>query len=105
MANRAVQPAKLPGTTKNYTWDFLSDMAPNETISTQVVTMSVYSGTDASPSSMISGIATVTNTSVVNQKLTAGVLGVIYEALCKVTTSLGQTLEQSSFIAVVPDLP
>jgi len=105
MPNRTTQPAKLQGSTQNYTWDFLSNLAPGETITSQTVTMSVYSGTDANPSAMISGAASVTNTSVVNQKLTGGVLGVIYEALATVTTSLGQTLAMSSFIAVVPDLP
>ena len=35
---------------------------------------------------------------------TAGVLGVIYELLCIVTTSLGQTLEISAYLAIIPDL-
>ena len=104
MPNKSIQPSKFTGSTKSFLWDFLSDLAVSETLSTATVTISVYSGTDASPGSMISGAASISG-SQVSQKLTGGVLGVIYEALCTVTTSLGQTLEQSSFIAVVPDLP
>lgn len=104
MPNRSTQPPKLVGQTKIYTWDFLSDLAVGETISTETVVMTVYSGTDAAPAAMLSGAASASG-SVVSQKLTAGVLGVIYEALCTITTSLGQTLSQCSFIAVVPDLP
>lgn len=104
MPNRSIQQAKLAGTTKNYNWDFLSDLQAGETLTGATVVMSVYSGTDASPASMLSGAAGSSGT-IVTQKLTGGVLGVIYEALVTATTTLGQTLQQVSYIAVVPDLP
>ncbi len=85
-------------------FDFISVLAASETISTQVVTASVYSGVDANPSAIISGAAAVQNTTQVWQLFTAGVVGVIYELLCTITTSLGQTLSISAFMAVVPDL-
>ena len=86
-------------------FDFISVLSPSETISTQVVTATVYQGVDASPSSIISGSAVVQNVTLVNQLLTAGVVGVIYELLCRITTSLGQTLEQAALLAVIPDIP
>ena len=101
--SRVIQPGKLLGETKNYTWDFTSSLGASETISAAVCTASVYSGTDASPSSLLSGSASISGQTV-SQLLTAGTLGVIYEVLCTITTSLGQTLQLSSYVAVVPDL-
>ena len=95
---------KPTGVTKNVQIDFTSQLAIGETISTQVVAATVYSGTDASPSAVISGAATASG-AVVTQKITAGVVGVIYELLCTITTSASQTLELSAYLAAVPDLP
>jgi hypothetical protein len=53
---------------------------------------------------MLVGTATVSGT-IVDQMVTGGVLGTIYELLAKATTSLGQVLELPGFLAVVPDLP
>lgn len=94
---------KKVGETANVTFNFQSSLAGGETISTQSVAASVYSGVDASPSAIISGSATASG-AVVTQKITAGVSGVIYQLLCTVTTSLSQTLQQSSYLAVVPAL-
>ncbi len=100
---RVVQPTKLLGETKTYTWDFGGSLGPSETILSAVATASVYSGTDLIPGNLISGSASWSG-SQVSQNLAAGTLGVLYEVLVTVTTSLGQTLQLSSFIAVVPDL-
>lgn len=97
-------PAKLTGTTLNFPVDFISRLGVGETISSASVTMSVYSGTDPSPQSMVSGSATISG-SVVTQLFTGGVLGVIYEALYGVVTSLGQTPEIPAYLVVIPDLP
>jgi hypothetical protein len=86
-------------------FDFISSLQPGETISTQVVAVSVYTGTDSNPSALISGSAAIQNVTQVWQRLTGGVLGVIYELLCTITTSLGQTLTLSAYLAVIPDLP
>jgi hypothetical protein len=84
-------------------FDFTSVLGVGETISTQVVTAAVYSGNDSSPSAIISGAASVQNITQVIQLLTAGVLGVIYALTCRITTSLGQTLEQIAYLAISPD--
>ena len=101
--SRIELPPKLSGDTVTVQFDFTSSLG-SETISTQTVTASVYSGTDATPSAIISGTATASG-AVVSQKITAGTVGVIYELLCTITTSGGQTLTKSAFLAVVPDLP
>ena len=93
---------KYQGETIKIAFDFLSRLAVGETISTQAVSATTYSGTDASPSAIISGVATASG-SIVTQTITGGVAGVIYNLVCAITTSLGQTLHISAFLAVQPD--
>lgn len=95
---------KLLGETKKLTFDFISNLAASETISTQNTVASVYSGVDAAPSGVINGAATASGT-VVTQSVKAGTVGVIYELLCTITTSAAQTLQLSAYFVVIPDLP
>ena len=110
MANRVQIPPKrlgespVLGANGNSPFNFISSLAPAETLSTAMVTATVYSGLDPSPSSVIAASASIVGQQV-QQKITGGVLGVIYELLCTVTTSLGQTLELCGYMAVIPDLP
>ncbi len=104
MTGRVDLSPKLVGETITYQFDFSSRLAVSETISTKVVTASVYSGVDLSPSSIISGAASSSG-AVVSQAVTAGTLGVNYELLCTVTTSAGQTLALAGYLALVPDVP
>jgi hypothetical protein len=101
VTDRVILQPKRPGETKSYAFDFISQLAAGETLSTQVVTATVWSGTDASPSSLISGAATSSG-SIVSQLITAGVAGVTYYLLCTVTTSTGQTLQLAAFLVVLP---
>lgn len=98
---RAFLAPKLAGETVKEVFDFLSVLAIGETISTQVVTAATYSGTDASPSAIVSGSATASG-SKVTQAITAGVLGVTYLLTCTITTSASQTLQLTAFLSVVP---
>jgi hypothetical protein len=106
MANRiSFQPARLSEVSfLSQPFDFVAQLAIGETISTQAVTASVYQGTDPNPAALIHGAAAVQNITQVVQMVAPLVLGVIYELLCTVTTSLGQTLKQSGYLAVIPDL-
>ena len=101
--SRVVQQPKKLSEVKQYFWDFSSYLQTSETISAQVVTATVYSGTDTSPSSLINGVATLSG-NIVAQSLTGGVVGVMYNLQCKVTTSFSNTLVLNSFIVVEPDL-
>ena len=101
---RLVIPAKKLGETVVIPFDFISRLAQGETITAAVCLCSTYTGVDPNPSAVISGSATISGT-VVNQLITAGVLGVIYELLARATTSLGQVIELSAYLVIVPDLP
>jgi hypothetical protein len=99
------QPKRLSDTCfAQPTFDFTSQLAVGETLTTQAVTASVYSGLDPNPAALISGAASVVNLTQVQQLLTGGVVGVIYKLLCTVTTSLGQTLSQPAYQVIIPDL-
>lgn len=95
---------KLLGETADYQFDFSSRLAVGETISSATVTATVYSGTDASPSSIING-ADSTSGAIVTQSITGGVLGVLYELICAATTSTGQVLQLVGILAIVQDEP
>lgn len=82
------------------TFDFASLLAVGETLSAAAVTATVYSGTDSSPSSLISGSASISGTKV-TQKITAGTAGVVYQLSCAVTTSTGQTLKLDAMYPVL----
>ncbi len=103
MTYRPALSPKQAGETQTYQFDFSALLADGETISTQSVAASVYSGTDASPSAIISGSASASG-DIVSQKITAGTEGVIYELTCTITTSAGQTLQLSGYLSLSPDL-
>lgn len=91
---------KRVGETVICTFEFAAQLGVGETISTQVVTASVLSGTDATPANIISGSATASGTKAL-QKITAGLNGVHYKLHCVITTSGGQTLFLDGGLAVV----
>lgn len=97
--NRVEFPPKLSGVTDTYPFDFISALSSGETISTAVVTVSVYSGTDPTPSALVSGGAAISGVQV-TQKLTGGLPGVLYIVLCTITTSLTRTLQLSAYLAI-----
>lgn len=85
------------------TFDFSNSLVGAETISTQSVAASVYSGVDSNPSNIISGVATASGKTV-SQKITIAVTGVIYQLFCTITTSAGNTYTQNCYLAIVPPL-
>lgn len=99
MTSRIVSPAKTVGETLTLSFPFQSQMGVGVTISTKAVAATVYSGTDSSPSSVISGSAGSSGQTV-TQLVTGGVAGVIYLLICTITTSDSQTLTMSTFLAV-----
>jgi hypothetical protein len=98
---RTTFPGKYSSEIRNLTFDFTSLLGIGETISTQVVTCAVFSGTDASPSSLINGSATKSG-AVVTQSVTGGVVGVAYNLTCTITTSASQTLQMQGLLVVLP---
>lgn len=101
MSGRAVFAPLPAGETRTVKYDFASDLASGETISTQSVAATVYSGSDASPAGLISGSATASG-SVVSQNVVADTAGTIYNTTCTITTSGSRTLVKQAFLACVP---
>ena len=84
-------------------FNFTSRLQQGETLTgNPTVTLTVYSGTDPSPNTMLSGAASISSNSVL-QKFQGGVVGCIYQIVAGVTTSLGQYLEQYAYLVVVSD--
>ncbi len=104
-SSRLVFDPKYVGETVVENFDFISKLASGETISgVPTVTATVWSGVDANPGNIVSGAASVAGT-VVSQKLTAGVAGVLYLLKCTAGTSAGQTLILEALLFVAPDGP
>lgn len=103
MLTRVDFPPKPASSLESYTVDFVDAIPAGDSISAQSVVASVYSGTDASPSAIISGSATASGTRV-TQKITGGTVGVLYQLTWTATTAAGLLLKKTGFLAVVPDL-
>lgn len=99
--SRIIFPGKASSETFIATFNFVSRLSAAETISTASVAATVYSGTDATPSAIVSGSATISGKTV-TQSITAGTEGVTYKLVCTITTSLSQTLQLSAFLTIVP---
>lgn len=85
-------------------FDFTNELAAGETISTAVVSMATYAGTDAAPSGLLSGNEVISGATV-TQKLVGGVEGVIYSATCEIATSASRTINRTGLVAVVGAAP
>lgn len=92
------------GATQPIVFDFTDVLSQGETISSATVTLSVYSGTDGSPSGNKSGSVTISGAQV-SQKIkpVSGALGNIYQALCDATTSSANIYQKAGLLAVPPD--
>ena len=97
---RVVLDPKYVGTTQAEQFDFASLLGNGETILTANTTAAVYAGTDPAPSAIIMGVSNWAG-SVVSQTVTGGVAGVVYNLVCRVTTSFSQTLELVGRLAVI----
>lgn len=94
---------KQTGETRTQSFDFTADLAALETISSQSCTAIVFSGTDPTPNTIISGGSTATG-AVVSQKLTGGILGTLYTITCTIITSNSNTLKKVGLLAIVTAL-
>src|SRR5208282_358467 len=101
---RVILPAKKLGETVFEPFDYISQLSAGESVVSATCSCVVYTGNDPNPSAVISGSPSFSGT-IVNQLVTGGVLGTIYELRMTAVTSLGQTIELPGFLAIVPDLP
>lgn len=79
--------------------DMLSRLAVGETIATAAAAISVHSGTDATPSTMLLGLPTISG-SIVTQKVQAGLPGVIYKLAISIRTNNNNILINEAMLAV-----
>jgi hypothetical protein len=87
-----------------YLFEFLSELQVGVSLVSAGVTCLLWSGTDASPSSMVSGSATIDGTTV-RQMIVGGVEGNIYTLVAAALTSDGQTVRVTGQLAIVPQRP
>lgn len=77
-----------------------------ETIVSLSVTISVFSGTDPSPSSVLSGVPTTDSTNTIAIfTLTAGVSGVTYIISVLVTGSSSNVAMKQGYLTIIPTDP
>lgn len=100
MSSMIVSTPKSIGETRVQQFNFLSQLANGETLTSAVVTCSVWSGVDSNPSAVLSGSATVTSPTAY-QKITGGTEGTIYLLTCTGTTSQGNNPVIQTYIPIV----
>lgn len=83
--------------------NMLSRCIEGETIYLANVNATVLYGEDPSPNDIISGAATVTNGTWVQQLVIGGLPGVIYELWVAVRTTLGNVYIDTVNVAILPD--
>jgi len=95
-----ILPSKPTGETITVVFPFLDILAFGESITGATVAATVFSGTDASPSDILVGLATSSAMQVI-QMVGAGIAGVIYQLTCTITTSNSNILVKSANLAVI----
>lgn len=95
---------KLADETITISFEFTNRLATGESITAGACVAEVFSGTDASPSSIISGAATLSG-AIVSQVITGGLAGVVYLISCEVDTDDSNVLINQGRIAVVAENP
>ena len=81
---------------------FADQLEFGETISGQVVTCVVFTGTDANPSAVLFGSPTMANNTV-TQVVTGGVPGTIYQLVAMATTSNANMYSKGARLAIVDE--
>lgn len=99
--SRVQVPPKLASEVRTTLVDFSPLLPSGYALGTSSVTVSVYSGTDATPPTF-----TATRSgSIISVVETGGLLGVIYQIKVTCTATPSNTLSMTYFLAIVPDLP
>ena len=88
------------GETRNLAFDFISDLAIGETISSAVAGYAVYSGASSATASL--GTPSTSGT-IVTVAAAGDTEGVTYLVTVEATTSTGQVLALSGFLAMTPE--
>lgn len=95
-----VNPSKTPGSIITIQFNFISELINGASVSGATIDVEVLSGTDPAPGDILDGSYT-TASGIVSQKITGGVLGVIYQVTCFATLSNGNLPAIQTKIAIV----
>jgi len=100
MGNRVIFAAKPLTEDVERTFDFTSILEEGEELAAATVEVSVFSGTDASPSAILAGDPVVDSPRV-TQAFQAGVLGTTYTVLCFAGTCNDQLHSLAAYLSVL----
>lgn len=82
------------------TFDYRRALNQLETLASAVVSVSVVTGTDATPEAILSAVAQCSGTYAM-QKIVGGVVGCTYDIRCVAVTSGGRTLTVAAIMNVI----
>jgi len=82
------------------TFDFLDSLKLGETVQAATIIITVFSGSDPDPSSLLYQAVKITGT-VVSQDIRLGIAGTIYEIVFEVAGTLGTTSSRSTSLAIL----
>ena len=99
-----VQGSKYKAETVSIVMSFADVLASGDSItSTPQITITVYTGIDFDPSTLLYQGPTVTNGNIVEQRIRLGIPGVIYHILFTIQTVQGDTFDKESYLAILPE--
>lgn len=94
-------PSKLTDEDIDLVVDFSNAVPAGVTISSASVTATVYSGVDGTPSAIVNGSATISN-SLITQTIDDGTEGCVYLLTFSATLSDGQIVRKQGYMAIEP---
>lgn len=97
-------PSKFNTTQLFLEFNYLSLLAPSETITGASITASVLVGTDPNPQAVVAGSPTITGP-IVAQLIIGGLVGVIYLLNCVISTNQGNSILLQGHLAVTDSNP
>lgn len=95
---------KIQASTIPITVDFISQLDQGEALVSSDVTLSVFSGVDSSPDSMLLGASSLAQNSI-TQTFTAGEIGVVYLLNFAAGTNYGNSIVIQAYLAVIDQTP
>lgn len=101
MATQVIEP-KLEGESIEVAVDMLSRLQNGEVVLTAAAAMSVSSGTDPTPGTMVTDLPVISG-SVVTQRVQGGLPGVIYTLALSIRTDANNIYINECKLAVLPD--
>lgn len=101
--NQLIFTPKAVSELQPYTVNFSDRLQFGESINGASVAVSVFSGTDPNPSSLLSGVATYDTSGNVTQAITGGLAGVVYNIVFVCTGDNAHNYVKVGQLAVISD--